>query len=90
MRWPLLEEWVVGSEVSVLALYVLASFFRAVPDGAQQSVGLVIGAFITHIGTFISYKWGSSAGSAAKDETIARALPSPAPPSPPPSPTSPH
>lgn len=87
-RWPRLKEWVVGTEVFVLAVYVLASFFYRVPEG--QTIGLVIGAFITHIGTYINYKWGSSAGSAAKDETIARALPPTPPPAPPPMPGAPH
>lgn len=79
MRWPVLEEYVIGLETLLLALYVGVSFFKAIPTDSQQTVSLIIGAFIGHIGTFISYKWGSSAGSAAKDETIARVLP-PTPP----------
>lgn len=84
MRAPNFAELVIGVEVLTLAAVVAASFGRVLPEGSQQPVMLVVGAFIAHIGTFVSFKWTSSQGSRDKDARVAPAPP--APPAPPPAP----
>lgn len=79
MRAPNFAECVIGVQVVTLAGVVAASFARVLPEGSQQPVMLIVGAFIAHIGTFVSFKWGSSQGSRDKD---ARLSPPPVPPPP--------
>ena len=65
---------------NVLALMMVIGFFAVVfimlfheiPQGSKDMLGPIIGGIIgASVSTIIQYKWGSSAGSAAKSNTIA-------------------
>ena len=49
-------------------LYLLVS--RTVPDVNKDLLNLIVGALIGSFSTIVGYFFGSSAGSAKKDETI--------------------
>jgi hypothetical protein len=50
---------------------VVLTFFKA-PLLSEGSINQIIGGMLVWIGMIVGYKWGSSAGSHAKDNTIAQ------------------
>ena len=77
-RQVALKDWVP----SALALALAASFFvllflmltRTIPDANKDAFNILLGMLGGSLATVMTYYFGSSSGSAKKDETLAKAL----------------
>ena len=71
MRTKELFQYLLGGLV-ILGFFTLLIIlvFSAIPEQNKDLLNLVVGALIGSFGTVVTYNFGSSAGSAKKDETI--------------------
>jgi hypothetical protein len=64
-------KYILGALVTICFFLVLAILiFKAMPQENKDVLYLAIGALISYMGAIVNYYYGSSAGSAKKDETI--------------------
>lgn len=59
--------------ISVLVAFLVIVFvllFRPIPDANKDAVMLLLGAISGSVGTMVAFYYGSSKGSAKKDEVI--------------------
>jgi hypothetical protein len=69
------EQWMSVGLMGVGFLYLFLISFVQVPATATKYVDTIIGFIMgTALATVINFQWGSSSGSAAKSETIAKEL----------------
>ena len=59
-----------GALVVAVCAALAALFLIPVPDANRDAVNLVLGALIGWVGAIVTFHYGSSHGSQAKDETI--------------------
>jgi len=66
-----LFQYILGGLI-VTGFFVLLYFLviRPIPEKNSDLLNLIVGALIGNFGAVVSYFFGSSAGSARKDETI--------------------
>lgn len=71
MKQKELFQYILGTIIIVgfFALLIILVFSQ-VPDANKDLLNLVVGALIGSFGTVVTYNFGSSVGSAKKDETI--------------------
>lgn len=71
MRTKELFQYLLGGLV-IIGFFTLLIIlvFSAIPEQNKDLLNLVVGALIGSFGTVVTYNFGSSAGSAKKDETI--------------------
>ena len=72
MTFPSTATVVACTLVIAACLALAALFFFPVPDANRDPVNLVLGALLGWVGAVITFHFGSSHGSQAKDATIAR------------------
>ena len=71
MRQKEIFQYILGG-IIIIGFFTLLIIlvFTQVPEPNKDLLNLVVGALIGSFGTVVTYNFGSSAGSAKKDETI--------------------
>lgn len=64
-------QFIVALTVLIAFLFIVfALIFREIPQGNRDAVMLLIGGIVGFVGGMSNFYWGSSKGSAKKDEVI--------------------
>lgn len=65
---------IIAGELVIVAGYIGLMTLGMLPPDVREITNGIVALLVGHIGTYVNYQWGSSAGSQAKDATIAQAV----------------